>query len=473
MRASSEGRPPSRSSDQPRTSAVGIAIRIPVAVTLFAFGGYLAYDRVVRTVGIDGTLTSTLYPVTAPIDGIVRHGALSIGAPVTNGERLFTLENAVADTSALDRLEAELDALGTEARAAGARIVALEATEITLTKRLAAHRSVSVERLAISIEEARAALEAARAHHALALAERERVEGVSGDFVTGTRRDAAAAGTAVAAAEIERHAAILARLQAEFDAASRGIFVSDGYYETPYSQQRLDEVRLRLIDERAGLDRAHALIEARRERLTSERQRAAKLRDRDVGSPAAGVVWTSHVRPGSHVRAGQPMAMLADCDDLFVEVSLSERRIDRVSLGQRVSVEFVGDAAPVPGRVTSIQGAGAREGDRGRAAAVERGEAGMMTVAVAVERRDLERAIGRDCQIGRSAEVRFDAGPDLGIGGMERVVEGLRRRLAHLSASAEAAMAMLGAGRRDGGAEVRVEAGESGLHAAHRLAGTR
>jgi len=75
----------------------------------------------------------------------------------------------------------------------------------------------------------------------------------------------------------------------------------------------------------------------------------------EISAPISGQVLKSSVRVGQLVGAGQPLAVIADTDDLFVAVNIDETEISKVKVGQLVDLKV--DALPgktFQGRVDKI-----------------------------------------------------------------------------------------------------------------------
>ena len=75
----------------------------------------------------------------------------------------------------------------------------------------------------------------------------------------------------------------------------------------------------------------------------------------ELTAPISGQIIKSSVRVGQLVGAGQPLAVIADTSDLFVNVNIDETEISKVKVGQLVDLTF--DALPgktFQGRVDEI-----------------------------------------------------------------------------------------------------------------------
>jgi HlyD family secretion protein len=74
---------------------------------------------------------------------------------------------------------------------------------------------------------------------------------------------------------------------------------------------------------------------------TAQRTKAeVRLRYTEIRAPIDGIVDVRAVRPGEVVSAGQPIVSLIDPDDLWVRVDVEESYIDRVRLGDQLTVRL-------------------------------------------------------------------------------------------------------------------------------------
>jgi multidrug resistance efflux pump len=65
-----------------------------------------------------------------------------------------------------------------------------------------------------------------------------------------------------------------------------------------------------------------------------------RLQYSDVTSPIDGIVSVRAARAGEYVNAGQPIVTLINQDDLWIRVDIEETYIDRVKLGDTMTVRL-------------------------------------------------------------------------------------------------------------------------------------
>jgi membrane fusion protein (multidrug efflux system) len=73
-----------------------------------------------------------------------------------------------------------------------------------------------------------------------------------------------------------------------------------------------------------------------------------------VQSPLDGVVLSVPSTPGATVQAGQPLVMIVDPSQLWVNANIEETNVSRLKVGDPVSVHVDALGTDVAGRVESI-----------------------------------------------------------------------------------------------------------------------
>ncbi len=120
------------------------------------------------------------------------------------------------------------------------------------------------------------------------------------------------------------------------------------------ARAKVESLRKQADAQRAAVALARSTAEQiamkRHQLETSQRQEAAaaaqkvkaevRLAYTEIRAPIAGIVDVRAVRPGEVVSAGQPLVSLINPDDLWVRVDLEETYIDRVRLGDQLTVRL-------------------------------------------------------------------------------------------------------------------------------------
>jgi HlyD family secretion protein len=120
------------------------------------------------------------------------------------------------------------------------------------------------------------------------------------------------------------------------------------------AQARVDSLKKQVEAQRSALALAHSMAEqvaVRRSQVasTQQQQEAAnaqrtkaqvRLGYTEVKSPIDGIVDVRAARIGEVVTPGQPIVTLINPDDLWVRADIEETYIDRVRLGDRMTVRL-------------------------------------------------------------------------------------------------------------------------------------
>src|SRR5258708_28814359 len=104
----------------------------------------------------------------------------------------------------------------------------------------------------------------------------------------------------------------IATLQLQLSAARDGTFLQDAYNDAAYSQQRADQLRLRVADLEAESQQQSQLLsllqdDARQMQMNASDRDAASKQKVSILSPVSGIAW-SVTNSGQYVRAGDEIA---------------------------------------------------------------------------------------------------------------------------------------------------------------------
>lgn len=86
-----------------------------------------------------------------------------------------------------------------------------------------------------------------------------------------------------------------------------------------------------------------------------------------VASSVNGVLANVELQPGDYATAGHPVFALVDTDSLHIDGYFEETKLPRIHVGDRVTVQMMGDARKLAGHVESIS-AGIEDRERGASA---------------------------------------------------------------------------------------------------------
>jgi multidrug resistance efflux pump len=355
--------------------------------------------RILTTASIKGVVNAPILLIQSPIDGTVMV-APKAGNTIGQGEILFRIENQRLDTGALDRVRSEEEQ--SQAAASGLKILIQEYTlkRSALDSRLRDHLEATKNQITQKLKEATE--EQAKAAQAEAQASRDLPR----------QKDLAEKGADArmrwtqARNEKNTWQAIAERNVAELDANGQDILLA-GYSETPYAQQRMDELDIRLSEAKSKLDQEQKRQGALEKQRQREESVARSLSIATIISPSLSLIQSVHVSKGSDVVKGTVLCELVDCDNSYVEASIPEKGFDNVRLGQKATVYLYGNQKSIPGVVISVRGAGASDasGSEKSAAMLLRTTPDSMIVNVGISAKDLIQTFGSANQVGRTARI--------------------------------------------------------------------
>lgn len=147
-------------------------------------------------------------------------------------------------------------------------------------------------------------------------------------------------------------------MQASYNQAVAGLKMAEANYQV--NKDKLDNAKVQLERyqqlyeigaislaeleqfELQASDATLLTVEAQLDQARAQYDAAAKsYHDLDVKSPIDGIVTSLDVRVGDMATNAAPVAMVVDMDNVFVEVSVSEKVINSIDSSQEVQVEIV------------------------------------------------------------------------------------------------------------------------------------
>jgi multidrug resistance efflux pump len=383
--------------------------KLGLALAFLAASAYFLNEQVLTSTSLEGTVTSPLITIRSPINGIVTANSAKIGAQVDQHTPLFRIEAHLLDNRLRVELEAKLVAYEQRALVIGRKIVELSTLRSQLQDRLNAHREATHARIEHEISETTAQLHTARAvieRRQIELSRSKRLS--AGGAVSQTILDDAVLASQRSHFEVERLTASLKRLNVELTAAKKGILLGEGYSDAPYSQQRIDEISVRLIELHAEQQNLKNTRQDITSRLGEEQQREDNIRMHVMNSPINGTVWNLYIASGVVVAYNTPLADVVDCNRGFVEALIPESRYDDVQIGEKVQVKLLGKGHKIVGTIHSVRGQSAVVNHASLAAwRTPHRTTEAMTVSVTIDPDALQQVSKGACQIGRSAKVYF------------------------------------------------------------------
>src|SRR5712671_62347 len=289
-------------------------------------------------------------------DGYISLDALRRGSVVHSGAAIGTLllsptgDNNSSKYMTLVQTKGRVDAIEAE-------IATLQAQIRDLQARTEKNRVARIDELTSKLEQANAATGAAQAKESAANAIFGRQQKLYAIGYT-VKASVEAAKSTADAAQLDRTAAEkqIATLQVQLSAARDGTFLQDAYNDAAYSQQRADQLRLRVADLEAESQQQSQLLsllqdDARQMQMNASDRDAASKQKVSILSPVSGIAW-SVTNSGQYVRAGDEIARIIDCSQLSANASDSPLEYASIKDGDRASFRQTDQKQPWKGTVT-------------------------------------------------------------------------------------------------------------------------
>lgn len=360
----------------------------------------------------DAVVNAPVVTVRATVAGNLTVAPRQLGARVTAGEVLASIEDPVVDRVRLDDLlmEARLE------EAARVQIEALladtETVRAALLERTEIFRARRLEELRARLAHAETRLAILEAGGAPAGAAQQQLldaveEGIE-RLPAEPRLDALALDHARERVEVLRIA---------LRAAEDDVFLGDGYNDAPNAEQRAVELAGEISSLLTRLAEAEERVAAVSERVDRERRRVNGLTGGEMQAPVTGLLWEVLQASGVNVQRGDPLLRLIDCRGTLVTASVTERVYNSLAVGDAAQFRLGGSSTVYGATVARLAGSGAETIYRNLAVAPSERHLERYDVALIVP--ELAELGVEGCMIGRTGRAFFDGRP----------LDGLRRLL--------------------------------------------
>lgn len=377
---------------------------------MLGLGSWTMLSTYSASEGATAVVNGKVAIIRAPKDGYVSFGSLHRGSAVEKGEPIGSFAVSLSPGQDTSGPKTIVQARG-RVHAIAAEIGDLQKQYDDLRRQSDEYRDARLKQLDIKLAETQAAAEASRAKErsAASIVDRQRHELARGFALKET---VTAAEQAASAARLDRAAAEkkLDGLKVEVAAARNGTYLADGYNNSSYSQQRADQVALRIAELKADSRQQDSLIASLSNNDQSPRPADAgadtAVRS-DLKSPVSGMLWSINSESGQFVRAGDELARVIDCTQLFTSIAVSQRGYGAIREGEHAS--FRGEGQPVAWRGTVVwAGVADREFGTRIQAALDPPAPSDARYNLMVALDNGERVDGQ-CPVGKPGRVTFDS----------------------------------------------------------------
>lgn len=381
------------------------------ASVLAATAGMMLLPYITSNVSSSAVVNAQVHSIKAPFDARVLVSSPDTADPVLAEQVVLELAAVRESRGEVEALRADRETVSARSASIEAQIDELQDLHADLAERLDLLKAESRKWIDARLKEIRAATGEDAVRREYLVREIDRAERLQDSGVV-TKVSLEQKRVALHALEKEiaqQNAREEAQITAA-DALQKGVIVDGQFSSSDYIRQRLDEVQIRLAD----LTSQKAVLDARGKALDRQISVAqGEANDREVfrlPAGTTGVVWQSSPGAGVTVNAGDEILQLLDCQHRFLEVAISERLFDQIRPGDPATVKLKGSSKEFTATVEAVRGSGASFARPLLAADPKKAEGDELSVIVGLAPADVAdpRVAASFCDVGRSAEVRFD-----------------------------------------------------------------
>jgi multidrug resistance efflux pump len=384
---------------------VKVALGLGLAVTL----GWSPLRALMTTTSIEALINARVETIRSPIEGTVE-AAPDADRDWTSGDappRLRVVDS-LADHARLDDLKRQYDALETQSRGLQRKSELVSVELEALNVQIEGFRQGRLKLLDARVAAQTAELEALVAKSSQAAAAKQRTEHLRQSGVATAAEGDRVRYEWVAATSAEAAAARrLEETRVERDAIAQGVFIGDSYNDSPSSDQRAAELRLRLGELEAERAAAGSQMKLLAGQIAEEEARYRDRSDALVVLPSSGRVWEMLTGPGEHVSKGQDLLRVLDCSHPMVSANVDESVYNRLEVGGSATFRpSQGGGKTYEGTIVNLTGAAGASANFAIPPVAMRKSPFYVTITV----NDMKEG---GCSVGRTGTVTFEASNDV------------------------------------------------------------
>lgn len=382
----------------------------PIAVLLFlAYAAMMLGPYLKSIIVRDAAVTTWSHVATAPIVGQLAAAPLEVGRAVDETGLITVIRNPHLSREAL--VETEIRVRRAQSRLDRAEEYLAEVKLLDEGRADLKAQYAEVFRRQLDADLARQEGEIALAEARLAT-----MQNISAQSDELPRRGTSAAArdeTTLRVAELELEIkeaeAALDQAKVRRTAADQGVFIgADGDDPDWARGWRLE---LKIEKERAHQARHEAMseLELAQAALAAAQSDLQLRSEATVKAPAGSIIWNQPTGPGTTVEVGAPVVEWLDCNQVLVDVPVSDAEVSLLRPGMTANVILEGERVARPATVLLTRGSASVLG-RDSLAAVAKGRG--PGVAQVLLELPAGRLAGGECPVGQAAHVDF---PDVGL----------------------------------------------------------
>lgn len=383
---------------KPAKRLLVLAILIIAAVVIVpAMANFQSVNAIVNT---------RYVAIKSPIDGSLEAFSKMPGQAIEEGEELLRINNTRFKESAVNEMEVEQKTLAERSQGLEQHLKNLKQLQKELQNRVTVHRSHEFLRLEEQLAQARSEKKAQESlmREQLLLTQRNNLL-VKENFISSAQNEAAQYALEVTQSRLEIFQARIQLLETEKKAVQNFVYLGEGRNDVPYTQQRLDDIRLQITDVSARLRENEQRSSDVQLQIGKEREKMALSRSATIRSPSTGVLWRKYGNSGTEVVTGAELAHVINCENLFLDVAVPESSLGSFEIGKPVQYRLMGSTKWLSGSIDAATGSGNNLQDVTLAAQLNR-EKKDARIFVKIQASDLDKPQQNLCYAGRQVDVK-------------------------------------------------------------------
>lgn len=393
-----------------KTSSPWQLFRISLGIFLLFALAYFYIPRIFHTYSTAAVVTAKLIPIRAPISGYVETEVPPIGTEIDKNTSVLALNNPNVDKSELDTLTIEMESLKNSINATEKEMGDLKKVQDDLSKSRDEYVKSLIERTTIELEIAKTNLKESQAtfDEDKKKLERKQKLGKKG-YSSQQDQESADFSTQRAEANLEELTLQIKRYETQIESLRKGIFINtDGRTDVSYQEQRINDIRIKLVDMNQGIDEKKAKITVLQQTIKTKTELLGRLGKSEVKLPVQGAIWKVHVSKGNYIEKNTPLFDVIDCNDLYVSATVSGKMFERLKVGQKAKILLNGADRYIDGHIAYMRGSALDSSFTSIMVGRSTQDASHdMEILVKLDTNQLKDMKGDFCNVGRVGDVRF------------------------------------------------------------------
>lgn len=378
--------------------AIGLGIALIAAVVLLpAMASFQSINAIVNTHYV---------VIKSPIEGALNGFSKMPGQPIEQGEELVRISNTRFKESAINEMAVEQKTLAERSLGLQRHLKNLQQLQKDLQNRVSVHRTHEFLRLEEQLAQAKSEKKAQESliREQQLIAQRNALL-LKENFISSAQSEAAQYALEVTQSRLDIFQARIRLLETEKQAVQSFVYLGEGRNDVPYTQQRLDDVRLQITEVAARLRENEQRSADIQWQISKERDNMAVSREVLLQSPSKGVLWRKFGSNGTEVVIGTDLAHVITCEHLFLDVAVPESSLESFQIGKPVQYRLIGSTQWLTGHIQAVTGSGNNLQDVTLVAQLQR-EKKDARIFVKIDSSDLNKPQENLCYAGRKVDVK-------------------------------------------------------------------